>query len=123
MSDEAPVLDPAAIERLRALAVAVARPGEDILGHLSTLFIEDSASRLTALREAWAAGHTKDAARAAHTIKGAAGNIGAARVVAAALAVERAVEAAAGVDDRLLQRLADELDTAYAALRGEFAAR
>ena len=45
MTHESPVLDPAAIERLRALAVAVARPGEDICGHLTPLFTEDSAAR------------------------------------------------------------------------------
>ncbi len=43
--DELPILDPAALERLRALAVAVARPGEDVLGHLAGLFIDDSAQR------------------------------------------------------------------------------
>ncbi len=121
MTHESPVLDPAAIERLRALAVAVARPGEDICGHLTTLFTEDSAARLVSLREAWAAGRTADAARAAHTIKGSAANVGAVRVVEAALAVEAAT--AGSVDDGLVQRLSDELERSWVALRSEFTTR
>jgi HPt (histidine-containing phosphotransfer) domain-containing protein len=116
--DDVPVLDPGALERLRALASAVARPGEDILGHLSRLFIEDSGQRLSTLKEAWARGAADDAARAAHTIKGAAANVGAVRVVAAAVVVEAACQGA--FDEGVLGRLSAELDAAWAALRAEF---
>lgn len=118
MSDDDTILDPATLERLRALAVAVARPGEDILGHLARLFIEDSGQRLTALRAAWAAGKADDAARAAHTIKGAAANVGAVRVVKAAVAVEAACRGA--VDEALVADLEGALHASWAALRAEF---
>ncbi len=116
---ELPVLDPGALERLRALADSVARPGEDVLGHLAGLFIEDSSLRLQSLREAWAGGHADAAARAVHTIKGAAGNVGAVRVAAAAVVVEADLHAGAFSAESLRQ-LEHELTAAWAALRGEF---
>lgn len=117
-SSTTPTLDPKALERLRALATSVARPGEDILGHITRLFIDDGAVRLAALREAWVEGRVKDAARAAHTIKGAAANVGALRVVAAAVAVEARCEGS--FDEDGFAALAAELAAAAKALQAEF---
>jgi HPt (histidine-containing phosphotransfer) domain-containing protein len=113
-----PTLDAKAIERLRALATSVARPGEDILGHITRLFVDDSAVRLAALREAWVDGRAKDAARAAHTIKGAAANVGALRVIAAAVAVEAGCTGS--FDEDAFAGLAAELAAAAQALQAEF---
>lgn len=70
----APVLDPAVIERLRQLAM----PGEpDVLNEILTTFLEDVPQRIGRLRNACAAGNIQEMRRAAHSLKGSAGNIGA----------------------------------------------
>ena len=113
-----PVLDETALRRLRSLAESVARPGEDVLGDIAVLFIDDSQARVAALRTAWAAGHSVDARRHAHTLKGAAGHVGAVFVVKAAGAIE--ADCARPVDEAALDELAHHLETAWAALRAEF---
>jgi HPt (histidine-containing phosphotransfer) domain-containing protein len=69
-----PVLDPDVIESLRQLTP----PGEpDVLKELLTLFLEDVPPRIEKLRVAWQAGDAVAVQRAAHSIKGSSGNIGA----------------------------------------------
>ncbi len=69
-----PVLDPAVIERLRQLTP----PGEpDVLKEVLQLFLQEVPSRISRLRAAWQAGNPSDVHRAAHSLKGSSGNIGA----------------------------------------------
>jgi len=69
-----PVLDPAVINTLRQLTA----PGEpDVLTEVLKLFLEEVPARMIRLRNAWAAGSVEEVHRAAHSLKGSAGNIGA----------------------------------------------
>ena len=71
---EDPVLDPAVTSALRTLTP----PGEpDVLAEVLNLFLAEVPPRMTRLRNAWAAGNIKEVQRAAHSLKGSAGNIGA----------------------------------------------
>jgi HPt (histidine-containing phosphotransfer) domain-containing protein len=68
------VIDPAVIETLRDLTP----PGEpDVLSEVLKMFLAEVPPRLTRLRNAWAAGNIEEVHRAAHSLKGSAGNIGA----------------------------------------------
>jgi HPt (histidine-containing phosphotransfer) domain-containing protein len=49
----------------------------DLLSELSTMFLDDASSSLAALREAVEEGDVLTVERVAHTLKGAAGNMGA----------------------------------------------
>jgi HPt (histidine-containing phosphotransfer) domain-containing protein len=121
-----PVLDPAILERLRALADKTSVPGEDILSELVRLFERDSEARLLQLTALWRAGAVREVARCAHTLKGSASQLGAVRVVAAAADIEAAAAAAdleaatVVVDTAQLARLRSEVRAATGALR-EFA--
>src|ERR1051325_828999 len=85
-----PVVDDVVVSRLLALRDQVAKPGEDVLGELLVLFERDSVTRLEALHQALAARDADAKKNAAHALKGAASNIGAARVAAWAAHVEKA---------------------------------
>jgi HPt (histidine-containing phosphotransfer) domain-containing protein len=68
------VLDPVIIDSLRQLTP----PGEpDVLDEVLRLFLDDVPRRIDRLRAAWAAGDVTEVHRAAHSLKGSAGNIGA----------------------------------------------
>jgi HPt (histidine-containing phosphotransfer) domain-containing protein len=70
----APVLDPAVLASLRQLSV----PGEpDVLTDVLKLFLAEVPPRMTRLRNAWSSGNIEEMQRAAHSLKGSAGNIGA----------------------------------------------
>lgn len=106
---EGPILDELVVTRLRELRLQVQKPGEDLLGELIGLFERDSALRLSALRSA----STSDERRqAAHALKGSAANLGAARVAALALHIEK--NPAEPAD---LGRLARSVSEAIAELR------
>jgi HPt (histidine-containing phosphotransfer) domain-containing protein len=68
------VIDPQAIENLRAL-----NPGDndEFLREIVGIFLEDAPLRLRELNEALGANDTGKFTRAAHSIKGASSNIGA----------------------------------------------
>jgi len=68
------VIDPAAIESLREL-----NPGDDdeFLREIVGIFFEDTPRRLAELDQSFAAGNVPVFTRAAHSIKGSAGNVGA----------------------------------------------
>lgn len=69
-----PALDPSVVASLRELTP----PGEpDVLTEVLRLFLADVPGRIARLREACAAGNAVDVQRAAHSLKGSAGNIGA----------------------------------------------
>lgn len=86
---DGPTLDEAVLARLRALN----EEGEpDLVEEVLGLFLDDAPPRVEELVNAVAAGDAGQAARAAHALKGAAGNIGAGRVQAAAHRIEAAAK-------------------------------
>lgn len=68
------VLDPAVLDNLRQLTP----PGEpDLLLQVLTIFLDEAPKRIERLQSALAAGDAAGVQRAAHSLKGSAGNIGA----------------------------------------------
>src|SRR4051812_7034174 len=69
------VIDPQAIENLRAL-----NPGDndEFLREIAGIFLEDTPQRINELTQSLAAGDIPKFTRAAHSIKGSAANLGAA---------------------------------------------
>ena len=68
------VLDPAVVESLRQLTP----PGEpDVLAEVLRLFVDEVPRRVERLTAAWLAGNAVELQRAAHSLKGSSGNIGA----------------------------------------------
>jgi HPt (histidine-containing phosphotransfer) domain-containing protein len=83
-------LDPVVLDTLRKLTM----PGEpDVLREVLQLFQEDVPGRLERLRQAVDEGDLVKAERAAHSIKGSAGNIGATALHDACRDVENAARA------------------------------
>jgi HPt (histidine-containing phosphotransfer) domain-containing protein len=84
MSDQA-VLDPLAIENLRAL-----NPGDndEFLREIAGIFLEDTPLRIAELDQSAAANDTPKFTRAAHSIKGSSANIGATALRAVAEKLE-----------------------------------
>jgi HPt (histidine-containing phosphotransfer) domain-containing protein len=75
---EPAVLDHAVMETLRQLTP----PGEpDVLTEVLQMFLQEFPPRMERLRNAWAAGNIEEMYRAAHSLKGSAGNIGAQRLL------------------------------------------
>ena len=75
---EPEVLDRAVLETLRKLTT----PGEpDVLAEVLQLFLQEVPLRMDRLRIAYAAGNIEEVYRAAHSLKGSAGNIGAQRLM------------------------------------------
>jgi HPt (histidine-containing phosphotransfer) domain-containing protein len=74
-----PALDPVVLERLRQLT----SPGEpDVLAQVLSLFLEEAPRRLDRIRMAHQARDASEMHRAAHSMKGSAGNIGATELFA-----------------------------------------
>ena len=74
---ETPVLDRAVIETLRQLTP----PGEpDVLAEVLQMFLDEVPPRFERLRNALTAGNIQEVHRAAHSLKGSAGNVGARRL-------------------------------------------
>jgi HPt (histidine-containing phosphotransfer) domain-containing protein len=73
MSDSS-VIDPQAIENLRAL-----NPGDndEFLREITGIFLEDTPERIAELDQSLAAGDAAKFTRAAHSIKGSSANLGA----------------------------------------------
>ena len=69
-----PVIDPLAIENLRAL-----NPGDndEFLREIAGIFLEDTPQRVTELEQSLKAGDVPKFTRAAHSIKGSSANLGA----------------------------------------------
>lgn len=106
----APPLDPAVVEGLRRLS----QPGQsDLLQEVLKLFLEDAAPRVEAISLAIGARDAVALRREAHTLRGAASNIGAKAL--ANVCRELETIAAAGTTDgttRFMQELRDEYDRA-----------
>lgn len=84
-----PTLQPEAIEALRAVAP---EDGGQFLTELIDIFLQDTPLRLKELSDAVAAGDVAVAIRAAHSIKGSAGNFGATALARLALECEIAAK-------------------------------
>jgi histidine phosphotransfer protein HptB len=80
-----PVIDPEAIETLRAL-----NPGDndEFLREITGIFLEDTPVRISELEHSLMAGDAVTAIRAAHSIKGSSANMGAMVLRAAAEKLE-----------------------------------
>jgi HPt (histidine-containing phosphotransfer) domain-containing protein len=101
-------LDPSAVTRLRRLG------GERLLREMLELFLQLGPERLTAADAA--SGDVEAAERACHSLKSAAGNVGATTLQAAAAEAERA----AGARDRAaLAAATQNLRSTYAAAETE----
>lgn len=109
--DEVPALDEDIVTRLRTLRDQVSLSGEDVLGDLLALFQRDGALRADAIREALVTQDPEARRKAAHSLKGSAGNMGARRVALLAQHAERVDATLADVD-----RLECELQRAVALL-------
>lgn len=74
MSPDPAIIDPQAIENLRAL-----NPGDndEFLREITGIFLEDTPQRVAELEESLAKGDLPRFARAAHSIKGSSSNLGA----------------------------------------------
>lgn len=108
-----PVLDPTVIESLRQLTP----PGEpDVLNEVLGLFLSDVPVRIGRLREAWQSGDAVAVQRAAHSLKGSAGNIGATQL--SAVCKELDEQGRSGDLSRLLP-LVDSLDAEYRRVEAE----
>ena len=82
---DTPVIDPQAIENLRAL-----NPGDndEFLREITGIFLEDTPLRLTELDQSLLTGDVPKFTRAAHSIKGSSSNLGALALRAAAEKLE-----------------------------------
>lgn len=80
-----PVIDPEALENLRAL-----NPDDNdaFLREIAGIFLEDTPQRITELDQSLAAGDVAKFTRAAHSIKGSSSNLGAMALRAAAEKLE-----------------------------------
>ena len=81
-----PAIDPEAIENLRALDT---EGDNTFLREIVGIFLQDTPLRLAELHTSLAAGDVTRFARAAHSLKGSASNLGAIRVSAAAAKLEQ----------------------------------
>ncbi|MDP1569150.1 MAG: Hpt domain-containing protein [Vicinamibacterales bacterium] len=103
-----PVLDHATLDRLRELN----EPGEpDIVIEVLTLFLEDAPARVAAVAAAQAAGDARGLERAAHGLKGSAGNIGALRLQALCHRIEDLGRLEEAGDPMVVLSLHEEFET------------
>ena len=99
-------LDPAVVERLRQLTP----PGEpDVLAEILNVFLSEVPRRIDRLKAAWRDGNAAEVQRAAHSLKGSSGNIGA----DAMFAVCRQIDERAKARDLDLSGLIQLLDIEY----------
>lgn len=84
MSDE-PILDPQAVENLRAISPD---DGGEFLRELIAIFLSDTPARMAELDQALGQGDYTTATRAAHSVKGSASNFGANQLAAVAKELE-----------------------------------
>lgn len=80
-----PVIDPQAIENLRALNPD---DNDEFLREIAAIFLEDTPLRIAELEQSLAAGDAAKFTRAAHSIKGSSANLGAMALRAVAETLE-----------------------------------
>jgi two-component system sensor histidine kinase BarA len=84
------------------------------------LFLHDAPARLAEIRDGVARGDLPAAARAAHTLKGSAGHLGAKTLTLLAARFDEKVRAGAPFDVAFaVSAIAEELDRVRAALSGD----
>ena len=111
-TDLAPTLDMTMLEMLRAFR----EEGEpDPVAEIRSLFVVDGHERLTTMRVALAAGDETAARRAAHSLRGMCGSIGAKRLTALTQEFEKAGPGA--IDSARLQQLEHEFARVSQALQ------
>jgi CheY-like chemotaxis protein len=113
----APPIDLAMLQSLRASQ----DPGEpDIVAEVVALFLKEAPARLASLREAVVSGDLAAASRAAHTLKGSAGHLGARTLSTLCARFEEKVRAGRPFDVAFAAgAIAEELDRVSAALAAE----
>ena len=74
MSSDSPVIDPQALENLRALSPD---DNDEFIREIFAIFIEDTPKRIEELDQSLAAKDSSKFVRAAHSIKGSSANLGA----------------------------------------------
>ena len=108
---EPPLVDRAAVERLRRLG------GEKLVRQMLELYLAQGPERIRSLLEGAAAEDAERVERSAHSMKSSAGNVGALRLQLAAEGLEAA--AGAGIIDRVMvDRVVDHYHESAAVLRG-----
>jgi histidine phosphotransfer protein HptB len=107
------VIDPEAIENLRALTP---EDPDSFLRDIIEIFLDDTPARLAELRKSLAENDRSTFTRAAHSIKGSASNLGAIQLRAISSELEQRGKTE-NVPD-LASRVAD-LETAFAQVREE----
>lgn len=97
MSDDH-VIDPQAIENLRALTPD---DNDEFLREIVGIFLDDTPQRLTEIDQSLSSGDVEKFTRAAHSIKGSSSNVGASalRAVAEKLEHHSRQQGLAGTDD------------------------
>jgi CheY-like chemotaxis protein len=97
------------LSQLELFRGSEANGSENLLVDIIDCFVADLNSRLAAMRESVTRGEAVALARTAHALKGSAGSLGAAGLVAICAQIERAVrEGSTGETHTLLQRLEAE---------------
>lgn len=105
-------LDPAVVARLRQLTP----PGQpDVLTEILTVFLTDVPRRIDQLKAAWRDGHAVGVQRAAHSLKGSSGNIGADGL----FDVCRQIDERAKAGELRLEPLISALDREYGRVEAE----
>lgn len=106
-----PVLDPAALENLRALSPD---DGGAFMREVIEIFLQETPARLEQLDQAYAVGDADGITAIAHSIKGSCGNFGATRLASITLAVEQCGKRG---DVTTARTLGPEVVAAFAATR------
>ncbi|HSJ31313.1 MAG TPA: Hpt domain-containing protein [Longimicrobiales bacterium] len=108
---EPPVVDPAAVERLRRLG------GANLVRQMLELYLAQGPQRIRSLLDGAATEEADRVERSAHTMKSSAGNVGALRLQLTAEGLEAA--AGAGIIDHVMvERLVRQYEESAAVLRG-----
>ncbi|HJU43696.1 MAG TPA: Hpt domain-containing protein [Vicinamibacterales bacterium] len=109
------VLDPAVVERLRQLTP----PGEpDVLKEILSVFLNEVPRRIDRLKAAWREGQAADVQRAAHSLTGSSGNIGADALSEVCRAIDERSKAGE-LRSEELQDLISALDREYGRVEAE----
>jgi CheY-like chemotaxis protein len=112
-----PSTPPIDLGMLRKLHTGPPASGRDIVSEVIAIFREDAPLRLAMLREAAARGDWPSAMRAAHTLKGSAGHLGAKALAAVCARFEEKVRRGAPFDVAFtIDAIAEELNRVHVAL-------
>lgn len=112
-------LDPKAIASLREIGAA---DGGQFFREVVEIFLNDTPARIGEIEKALAAADAPTLTRAAHSIKGSAGNFGAGKLAALARSIEAlGKQGALGSVPMELPKLQAEFATVKAALEAELA--